>query len=337
MRGKRAAQEAFSPWGERRNSSAHGGSHELLGRKSKLRASGRLAAHKGFVRDKGDRAGDPAICVRNVLDIDVMRSGPVRTVGRDIGLMRTERKPADAIDGGTTGAPTAASDEDHQRGRIDDTGDASAGYPPPAVIAISPSAIVERRKSPGSVVDPGPPPGVDPRPVPEVIGSPFGDDDRRRPDRPQILVVAPASIPVKVFDAAHLITRHVLGRGDAVLFLISCPAPLVPGIQRGSGRNLIRRGVKTGDFSRLPRPHRKHRASCSHFDLTGAYRDGGVSALLNIHSVGAGAKKRKACIGRIDFELFIRVQVAEAKVQRTSREADLDCLVVQVQEGNLGV
>lgn len=208
--GSSAAKETLFLGNERRHGSAHRSSPKIIGLQPERGSPRRLAAHKGVVRHNSHRARDIAICIVEVLHIDVVHSCLVRAVRGDIRLMRTKRKPSNAVARGLVGTPSGASNECYERGRVNQAAHVSPRHPHPCIAAIRPPAVMERGKPPRGIVDPGPAPGINPGPMPESIRRPPHNRHRRRPDGPQGRVDCPASILVKVFDPIE-IPGHVLG------------------------------------------------------------------------------------------------------------------------------
>ena len=171
MRGGVSAKEALFLRHERRNSTMHWSRGELFPCHLLLGSGRPSAAYKYLVRHDDHCARNGAIHVRKVLDVDVVQARVV-AVGRDIRLMRAKRKPAHTSSASRTGVPSSTADKCHEGRRVDRVSDALPRHPDPDSAATGPAAIVERCKSPWSVVDPGPTPGIDPVPVPEMVRRP---------------------------------------------------------------------------------------------------------------------------------------------------------------------
>ena len=120
--------------------------------------------------------------------LHIGRRGPV---WRHIRLARAKRHPAEGRPGRTRGQRPGRHPDGgpcqkaHQGGRVDRTGLHRGALrhrcPPPAAIQLHPPAIMEGRKPPRGVVDPGPAPRRDPCPVALPIRHPIALH-RRVPD-----------------------------------------------------------------------------------------------------------------------------------------------------------
>ena len=121
-------------------------------------------------------------------------------------LSRAQRHPADRTRGQRRAQCHAGADADeaHQRRGIDRRpGDGGgAGCPGPALAEPHPAAIMERRESPRSIVDPGPAPGRDIGPMALTIRDP-GGGYRRVPDLAVVWCLAPAAAVDQVTAAGH--------------------------------------------------------------------------------------------------------------------------------------
>ena len=146
--GTEAPEETFFLRDKRRHSPAHRGLHHIVVGKLQVSLRCRLTAHKGFFRHKSYRARNIAVRIIEVLDINVVQTRAITSVGCNIGLMRTKRKPTDASARGLVGAPSCTSNKCHYRGRINWVAVMSPGHPRPGVVAKCPATTVERRKAP---------------------------------------------------------------------------------------------------------------------------------------------------------------------------------------------
>src|SRR5262249_56286850 len=79
-----------------------------------------------------------------------------------------------------------------------------ARYPSPPSTDIHPAAVVERRKAPGCVVNPGIAPWIDIRPVSVTVGRPTHDCGVREPDRPVFRHLPPSALVVQVFLSDYI-------------------------------------------------------------------------------------------------------------------------------------
>src|SRR5262249_58177730 len=82
-----------------------------------------------------------------------------------------------------------------------------AGDPGHPAADVRPAAVVERREAPRRLVDPGPSPALDPRPVAESVRYP-SDANMRNPDRTVLSDHTPGAEFVEVLVADDS-ARHV--------------------------------------------------------------------------------------------------------------------------------
>ena len=94
--------------------------------------------------------------------------------------------------------------------------------PEPAVLPDHPAAVVERRKTPGRGIDPGPAPRRDPGPAAVVERRPADRHLARRPELTVRRMADPVAVAVQVLPTGHA-SRHVAGRDRRVV------QTLVPG------------------------------------------------------------------------------------------------------------
>ena len=197
-----------------------------------FKAIAKLARRLRVVDDLGDLGH-----VRDVGDVDVLDVGRAAAVARHKNLARRKRKPADH-----RLLPALTPDRDRhlhagpsnpgdQRRRIDRAQHALPRHPEPAAAALHPAAVMERRKAPRGVVDPGPAPRLHPCPVACAVRCPAGVNATRGPDGAVVGVVVPAAVTVKLVGAGH--GGRDIARGcDAVTALDEAITLAVPGCKR---------------------------------------------------------------------------------------------------------
>ena len=95
--------------------------------------------------------------------------------------------------------------------------------------------------------------------------------------------------------------------------------------------------VSAGDNGRLTRIHVVSILPCRHFSPAGANGDPCFSVGLDVDAVAPRGGQCNCGIRGVDFECRPVINVAQTDIQRTFRHPHLDSLVVQVQEGELGV
>ena len=171
-----------------------------------------VVVHRCDVRDAGHvgRGGD-------IVRIDITHVTVAGLVRRDISLTRPQRDPADRTLGiavPRVALAAANRDSDAQKGdqrrRVNGSFatlllGAFRRYPAPARAFPHPAAIVERRKAPGRVVDPGPAPGSNITPMAIAIRHPRRC--HRRVPNPSILRARrPGADSVQSITTCH--SRH---------------------------------------------------------------------------------------------------------------------------------
>src|SRR5690606_31346533 len=102
---------------------------------------------------------------RRVATIDVGEVITRAAVPRHVDVAWAEREPAHRAAAGDAHAEAAAADKGDQGRGVDRAHVARSGDPAPAAADVGPASVMEGREAPGGVVDPGPAPRIDPRPV----------------------------------------------------------------------------------------------------------------------------------------------------------------------------
>ena len=141
-----------------------------------------------------------------IVHVDAREVFAARRVRRPIDVPRTKREPANTTADAERqrSAPVIAADESNERRRIHRTHPARTWHPAPLALHERPASIVEWRKAPCRLVDPGPTPRIDPRPATVAIRGPVGGDGRWRPHGSVRRIVAPRSVGVEIRIADHL-------------------------------------------------------------------------------------------------------------------------------------
>jgi len=161
-----------------------------------------------------------------VADADASVAAPPRVAG----LSPTQRRPPDVSAGESGGHRDAVAVarsipvEADQRGRIQGARDEGSRRPIPGAVQPDPPAVVERRPSPGSVVQPGPAPRSDPDPPAIAVGRPTGLDGVGPPELSVATVVLPYAVLVEVLDAVDL-AAHMLVAVRGIDPVIAFPFP----------------------------------------------------------------------------------------------------------------
>ena len=179
----------------------------------RLRRNGRDRVDVGRV-DVADVGGRRIVVdIRNVVHVhngighvDLREVFAARRVRRPIDVAWTQREPANTTADAERqrSAPVIAADESDERRRIHRTYPARTWHPAPLALHERPASVVEWRKAPRRIVDPGPTPRIDPRPATIAVRSPVDGDGRRHPHGSVRGIVAPCSIGVEIRIADHL-------------------------------------------------------------------------------------------------------------------------------------
>src|SRR5262249_29421360 len=166
---------------------------------------------------------------------------------------------------------------------------------------IDPAAIVKGSKSPGSIINPRPAPGIDPGPVTVAIGSPIRNNSGRHPHGSISGDYAPATVTIQIFVSDHL-RRYVPDRYYAALTLIANAAPIIKAIEAGIFVSPVSERSSIAEADSTPRFH-LYRATISGGDtLAVPDRDEcGIALRIYIETIAAGFQNRERGVGRINF------------------------------------
>src|SRR5258708_1754322 len=336
-------------------------SHGLSRRKGLMGSGGnRVRSGLVLIRDVGHVDGlvdvDVVVHVgdvrlvddRSVGNVDILHVALADVIGRTVDVTRTEREPRDANSATTADsnadAEVRSSDPRHQgrcvdRAYINDSDRTRrARHPTPDASHDDPAAIVERRKTPRLIINPGPAPGRNPSPVAVTIGSPADHGGVRQPNGAVFGNGAPAAVVVEVFVADN-VARDVAGRSGMVFAAITVATPVVKIVIVNAdpldvGVELVGPS-KRADFTRM---NGVSSATTGDFAFAVADNDdGGVTCFVDVNLVIAGTKNRKSQVRRIDFESFVVVQTAHPHVNGALSDADLRHTVVEIQERKASV
>src|SRR5215510_6830093 len=212
-----------------------------------------LAPDQCGLRNRRNRARYSAVDVVDVLNIDISdvdvgyihvcyihvpdigRAGPI---SRNINFAWAKREPRNHTAAAIRERPAASAHERHERRRIHGPGHVRSGYPCPGSPDVSPASVVEWRKPPRRIVNPGPSPWVHPGPVTVPVGGPTCRNRGRDPDRSIAWNHPPGAVPIQVLVPGH-IRRNVAVASHVSRALCLAPvsgnAPIVPAVN-GPGR-----------------------------------------------------------------------------------------------------
>src|SRR5581483_6248670 len=195
------------------------------------------------IRDIGD-VHDP--CVADVYIAEVTSSHAVPGEER---FPIPERAPAKASAESERDTPVRTAEPGHQCRCPYWTYVTRSRYPSPIAAKVRPPAVVEWRKSPGSIVDPRPPPRIDPDPVAETIRSPTGCDCRH-PNRSICGHGAPGAVVIQVFVSDYAgcdVARGV----SVILTTVADTSPIIESIGPGIRLNGMRQRRSSGEARAL--------------------------------------------------------------------------------------
>ena len=136
---------------------------------------------------------------RGITDVDAIHVGFTDVIRRHIHFPWAQREPAHIA----AKSARSASDEHHQRGRIDGMNCHWPGDPAPSSANAHPPSVMERGVAPRSVIHPGVSPRIDPGPMAIVVRSP-PHCNVRIPDVSIIAFVAPVAVVVEIVIADHV-------------------------------------------------------------------------------------------------------------------------------------
>ena len=253
---------------------------------------------------------------------------------------RRERKPRRARAAAQRHAPVAAAcrvaHEGNQRRRVHRARAKAARHPGPARADLRPAAVVRGRKTPGRVVDPGPAPGLDPRPAAIAVRRPVGYGDLRVPHGAVGGVLRPLAIGVELL-VARQVARHELGRGRAVFQRVARGHPLV--------KRVALRRAGLGDDQRAPAvEHLLARADVGDLPRFAVHAGGarvhrqprGVGARVDVDAVFARLRGHHGQLRGIDLHPLAGAQLAHAQGHAAVHQRHLRGVVVQLGHAQIG-
>ena len=139
---------------------------------------------------------------RSIRDVDRANVALAHVVAGDVYLAWPKREPTDSSSAGRATHPG------HHGGRIDRANASRARHPTPGIVPPRPTSVMERRETPRRVIDPGPAPRTDPRPMSEAVGRPADRHRRRNPHGSVVGCVLPLAVLIEVFGAGDIV-RYV--------------------------------------------------------------------------------------------------------------------------------
>src|ERR1019366_1801251 len=210
------------------------------------------------------------------------------------------------------GSEAGASDPAHQGRRVIGVPvSEGSGSPAPSAVPVDPASIVERRKSPGSIIHPSPSPRFDPRPVTVAVGRPARLHRSGYPDRAIHGRGLPDAVRVEVLVTDHT-RRNIARRQRTIQPFVAHLRPVVETIasRRTIGSVLQRIGSAESDLQTGVDPYRRPIAR----GLAIAAPNGDprlVLSRIDVETIDAGLHQRECQVGSINFVDLPAFQVAD--------------------------
>ena len=167
----------------------------------------------------------------HVGNIHVVHVRRARAIPWPVRLAPAQREPADRGAAAHRNAEARAADERNQCRRIHRTPLDPAGRPGPVAVGVYPATVVKGCEAPRRIVDPGPAPRGDPRPVPVTVRCPARRHARRHPYSTVFRQGAPRAVLVEVFVTGH-VARDVARGRDAIFTAVAFGAPAIEIVSR---------------------------------------------------------------------------------------------------------
>jgi hypothetical protein len=309
-----------------------------------------LTIHEGRAGSDGDGIDVVSVHeievvnVRGVHDVHVADEGVVHVNAlcettaavepREERLTKAEREPADASTEANAKPKVCAAIEAYERRTIDWSREDGSRAPAPSSADECPAAIVERRKAPRCVVDPGPTPRTDIVPIAPTVGRPADCDCGGIPDWTILGLLAPGAVIVEVGVAGN-VAGDILRRRGAILAQVAISGPAIQAVRRGSGRRVVLDILHTLEFCLLARVKAVGLSVGGDFALAANHRDArGVAIFGDVNAEGASLFYSERKIWRVDFIEVAFAQLADAEIHGAFREAQLHNVFVKVEERN---
>ncbi len=315
-------------WGEGYNAAAN----HLAGleRRGQDRRSGDTAVDVGNPPDVVDVGqGAEVARVSQVGSVYVAHVALAVVIPREVGLARAKWKPR-------LHARAADDDEGHKRRRVAWPPHDGPRKPAPRRSDEHPSTVVERRVPPRLVLDPGPPPRVDPHPVAEAVRHP-ADRHAGIPHGPIVRLHLPAARVVKLVIAGYL-GAHVLGRRGRRDMAVALGTPRIEGVARGPLHLGHLERVGAAELDRGPGADGLCHAAPTHLSAAAVHHQHrGAVGRVDVDPVGAHVEQVEHAVWCVDLDRIARQQLAHADADGASRDTELQDLVVQIGDGDVGV
>ena len=280
--------------------------------------------------------------VADVGDVDVGEVTPGSVKPRHVHIAWTQWEPADRPPAANVQGQreSGAADERDQRRRVNRTHIHRTRHPAPAVADVNPSPVVERRESPGFVVDPGPAPRIDPGPVSVPVWCPA---DRHRSRIPHVAVVGrvvPLAVLIELVAADH-VGRHVAVFLLGVTLVVSV-ARFAEAVESVRWRQAVHVDAGQGRVVEAIRGSRDDLPTDAVFAVHGARplehgdHAAGAGGVV-VDAINAGRRGDEGDGRGVHFEVGTLIELSHGQVQRALRQFDLDVVLGEIKEIEGGV
>ncbi len=285
-------------------------------------------------------------CIR---DVDFPEIALTHSVRRSVYLTPSQRNPSQArsatesdSDGNTEiGSP----EEGDQRGCVIRLHNRSAitdpdwtRRPAPPIAYVCPAAIMERRKAPRGIVDPGIAPGILPTPVPGLIRRPGSRYVVWIPHISVLTRVLPATVVIEILVADYR-GRKIAGGLHVRVVLIALHRPVFKLVGLGCSLDIVTQLVRSGQVHAAALIDRKGLPAACDLGLPFSHDEKTrVSIRIDTHDVAAVLQKCERRVRSIYFKHLVLTEISDVEVHLSFRKFDLNGLIVEIQktEARLG-
>jgi hypothetical protein len=171
-----------------------------------------------------------------------------------------------------------------------------------------------------------------------MIRRPADGHAARDPHRAVVRTVAPAAVGVQIGVSRH-VARDIACGPRHVFAAVAILAEKIEGIGSRS-HAAVEDGIRafeSSDANLFAGVNRESLAVRGRLAVAGAYsNDGRVALLSDFDAILAGAQQSEGDLGRIDLDRLIPSEAAKVDAQRSHRELDLRCPVVEIEEREIG-
>src|SRR5579859_1482808 len=252
---------------------------------------------------------------RRVGDVHVIHVRAADAVSGDIDLPGSEREPSHAHANRKVEARSTTY-ERHECRRPNGPNDDRPRNPEPSAIHGRPASIVEGRKSPRLIFNPGPSPRANVDPVTEAIRCPSHGDGTRTPARTVAGDVTPVAVLVEIFVPGHL-TRNIVRGIRAIFPVVAVESPSIEIIAVGDlAEIVIEVIVVAGEGRRLIPDHSVCKSAARNAATAVPDRRNRLTAIFAyIETILTGLQQTERDVRRIDFVGVVIVNMTNFKDQ----------------------